>query len=125
MASSHIPFITGGLTHKYNNMFTFDGGFSYYPYLNKNRILHISPSMWDRIEKKTDLLTTIKTFSKFFSISKNNLLELYDDGYLDAKNNKKYLDTLFIAKDSSNDKINDKNQSITNDEIDEIDGIEF
>ena len=98
MASSHIPFITGGLTHKYNNMFTFDGGFSNNPYLDKKSLLHISPIIWHKIERKPFFLNSIFTFTHFFSIKKNNLLKLYDDGYQDAKMNKKYLDSIFIKK---------------------------
>ena len=52
IASSHIPLITGGLTNKYHNMFTFDGGFSNYPYLDKERMVHVSPSMWQEIHTK-------------------------------------------------------------------------
>jgi hypothetical protein len=43
-------------------------------------------------------LQSIKSYSEFFSMSKNNLLELFDDGYQDAKNNKSYLDTMFTPK---------------------------
>ncbi len=103
IASSHIPLITGGITNKYHNMFTFDGGFSKYPYLkNNNLILHISPSMWHNIDEKQNCIkkniNSIKKFIDIFSISKNNLLELFDDGYQDAKKNKKHLDLLFVKK---------------------------
>ncbi len=104
IASSHIPLITGGLTNKYHNMFTFDGGFSKYPYLDKERLVHVSPSMWEEINNKSPIrsikstIMSIKKYSEFFSVSKNNLLELFDDGYQDAKNNKQYLDTLFTSK---------------------------
>ena len=110
IASSHIPLITGGLTNKYHNMFTFDGGFSNYPYLEKERLIHISPSMWEDINKhgnnpisniKRGILS-LKKYSEFFSVSKNNLLELFDDGYQDAKNNKQYLDTIFTPKNGAN-----------------------
>jgi len=103
-ASSHIPFVTGGLTNKYHNMFTFDGGFSKYPYLDREKLVHISPSMWRPKEPTTVFnslqrsLQSIKSYSEFFSMSKNNLLELFDDGYQDAKNNKSYLDTMFTPK---------------------------
>ena len=85
-------------------MFTFDGGFSKYPYLDKEKLVHISPSMWEPQEKTTicasvkRTILSIKKYSEFFSISKNNLLELFDDGYQDAKNNKSYLDTMFTLK---------------------------
>jgi hypothetical protein len=104
IASSHIPLITGGITNKYHNMFTFDGGFSKYPYLkNDNLVLHISPSMWYQINETSQNcikknIRTIKKFYEFFSISKNNFIELFDDGYQDAKKHKKYLDSIFVQK---------------------------
>ena len=104
IASSHIPLITGGLTNKYHNMFTFDGGFSNYPYLESDTcIMHISPSMWYKINTDSSnnvkrSMQTLKQFSNFFSISKNNFLELFDDGYQDAKKHKIYFDTLFTTK---------------------------
>jgi hypothetical protein len=102
IASSHIPLLTGGITNRYKNMYSLDGGFSNYPYLSKDRILHISPSMWNNInsEEKNPIKKTIlsiKKFFEFFSLSKNNLLELFDNGYQDAKNNKEYFDNLFTA----------------------------
>ena len=115
IASSHIPLITGGLTNKYHNMFTFDGGFSKYPYLDKDRLVHVSPSMWEEIHTKNQESTfgtsvkrsilSIKKYSEFFSVSKNNLLELFDDGYQDAKKNKSYLDTIFTPKSSTPNEI--------------------
>lgn len=106
VASSHIPFITGKLTNKYHNLFTFDGGFSNYPYLDKERLLHITPSMWknkntNSTSKLFRVYNKIKTYSDFFSISKNNFFELFDDGYQDAKANKPYLDTIFTAKEKT------------------------
>lgn len=108
IASSHIPLITGGITNKYHNMFTFDGGFSKYPYLkNNNLVLHISPSMWNNIEENQNCIkkkiNSMKKFYEIFSISKNNLLELFDDGYQDAKKHKKYLDSVFYKKNEFND----------------------
>lgn len=112
MASSHIPFITGGITNRYNNMFSFDGGFSNYPYLNKDSgVLHVSHTMWEDLKngknKKRSIKTliqSVKHFSEFFSISKNNLLELFDNGYNDAKKNKEYLDEIFLER--TNDESN-------------------
>lgn len=106
-ASSHIPLITGRITNKYHDMFTFDGGFSNYPYLDKERLLHVTPTMWKNKNNNNDtnssskvyrIYNKIKTFSDFFSISKNNLIELFDDGYQDAKANKQYLDSIFRPK---------------------------
>jgi hypothetical protein len=109
MASSHIPLITGGITNRYKNMFSFDGGFSKYPYLDKDRLLHISHSMWDDLKnsKKEKVsvkqnLFNVKKFSEFFSLSKNNLLELFDNGYHDAKLHKDYFDEMFDKKYDDN-----------------------
>lgn len=104
MASSHIPLITGGLSNRYKNMFAFDGGFSSYPYLNQNRILHISFSMWEDLKNKNpsnflkQSKRNIRKFSDFFSISKNNIVELFDNGYNDAKLNKHYFDSILEPK---------------------------
>lgn len=112
MASSHIPLITGGITNRYKEMFSFDGGFSTYPYLNKERILHVSPSMWDEIKNEKNenkgsvmnslrtKLNALKNFGECFSVSKNNLLELFDNGHQDAKQHKPYFDKLFEPKTS-------------------------
>ena len=106
-SSSHRPFITGGLTNKFHNMFTFDGGFNDYPYLDKERILHVSPNMWNNINNTTSnsisnnikrSIQTLSKYSEFFSISKNNLIELFDDGYQDAKKHKQILDEIFTPK---------------------------
>jgi hypothetical protein len=104
MASSHIPLITGGLTNRYKNMFSFDGGFSSYPYLDKERLIHISLSMWDELKTNNTQsflkqnTFNIKKFASFFSLSKNNLLELFDNGYNDAKLHKPYFDNLLESK---------------------------
>ena len=52
IASSHIPLITGNLTNRYRKFYTFDGGFSKYPYLNiTNSTLHVCPEMWFELKK--------------------------------------------------------------------------
>ena len=91
--------------NKYHNMFTFDGGFSKYPYLDRERLLHVSPSMWREINKEDEnrnviknSIKKVKNLAEIFSISKNNLLELFDDGFHDAKKNKQFLDSIFVAK---------------------------
>jgi hypothetical protein len=86
-------------------MFSFDGGFSKYPYLDKERLLHISMSMWDELKGvnvgksflKQNILN-LKKFSEFFSLSKNNLLELFDNGYNDAKIHKHHFDNILDSK---------------------------
>lgn len=71
IASSHIPFITGGITNRYHNMYTFDGGFSDYPYLNfTENVLHITPGMWKKNnQNKNDI------FKNFASL--NIIIELF------------------------------------------------
>ena len=102
IASSHIPLVTGGFTNRYNNMYSFDGGFSNYPYLDfENHIFHIYPSIWNDIEGKNKNINCLKKYTEIFSISKNNLLHLFDDGYQDAKKHKSYLDTIFISSNET------------------------
>jgi hypothetical protein len=117
VASSHIPYITGNsFLNKYQNMNTFDGGFSKYPYLNVVKpSLHITPSMWKDvkdglfepacddqninarkyIEKLLKMPMQVSDYTTLFSRSKFNFVELYDKGYNDAKNNKDILDRIF------------------------------
>ena len=130
IASSHIPLITGGLTNRYHDMYTFDGGFSKYPYLNfTENVLHITPSMWKKMntdvgykytnananvnvnakDKKAflDSFTSLNVILELFLMIKNrNYMELFDNGYLDAKNNKEMLDKIFleIVKDEKDEK---------------------
>ena len=96
VASSHIPLITGGLTNVYRNMYTFDGGFSKYPYLNISRsALHITPSMW----KKTQSISlSVSDYTTLFSKDNYNFNELINKGYDDALVNKVYLDSKLIDK---------------------------
>ena len=90
VASSHIPLITGGLTNVYRNMYTFDGGFSKYPYLNINRsALHITPSMW---RKTQSMSLSVSDYTTLFSKDNYNFNELINKGYEDALDNKVYLD---------------------------------
>jgi hypothetical protein len=119
IASSHIPLVTGGFTNRYHNMYTFDGGFSNYPYLNiKKPVLHVSPSMWKELKlekEETDkngqtsirknMSERMKRFSSFYQLISENkgnfhFMKLFDDGYNDAKMNKKILDEIFIEDNS-------------------------
>jgi hypothetical protein len=114
IASSHIPFITGGLTNRYHDMYTFDGGFSKYPYLNfTENVLHITPSMWKNLNKNNiqsdnmqsdnkkpffDSFTSLNVIFELVLMIKNrNYMELFDNGYQDAKTNKDLLDKIFIS----------------------------
>lgn len=106
IASSHIPLVTGGFTNKYHNMYTFDGGFSNYPYLNTMKpTLHVNPSMWKEMKNSNVtqmfLYNRFKRLTSFYQlVSENkqsfNFMKLYDDGYYDAKINKKILDEILI-----------------------------
>lgn len=95
IASSHIPLITGNMTHTYNNMLSFDGGFSKYPYFNISKpVLHITPSMWSN--PKPGIVTNIHGYTTLFSKDKFNFSEICESGYNDSLKNKKILDNIFI-----------------------------
>ena len=99
IASSHIPFITGGLTNRYHDMYAFDGGFSKYPYLNvKTPILHVSPNMFQEINQTQKWIERASVFYRIIRENQKNFqfMKLYDDGYNDAKMNKYYLDNTII-----------------------------
>ena len=116
IASSHIPLITGGFTNRYHDMYTFDGGFSNYPYLNfTENVLHITPSMWKKLHNNEnsvnnknnnnkpflDSFTSVNVILELFLMIRNrNYMELFDNGYLDAKNNKELLDKIFLEIES-------------------------
>lgn len=108
IASSHIPLITGGFTNRYHNMYTFDGGFSDYPYLNfTENVLHITPGMWkDKNipgKKILDRFASLNIIVELFLMAKNkNYMEMFDNGYEDAKSNKALLDVIFLE---TNDEI--------------------
>jgi hypothetical protein len=101
IGSSHIPYVTGKLVNTYHNKYTFDGGFSKYPYLKTSSpVLHIKPSMWKNINEtvvKNERLN-ISDYTTLFSRGKYNFKLLYEDGYNDAKINKYYLDSIFDKK---------------------------
>lgn len=91
IASSHIPFITGGALNRYKDLLSFDGGFSKYPYVrNVEPILHITPNMWNKknINCKD---STLFNFKK----NKHMIDKLFVDGYNDALIHKEYLDSIF------------------------------
>jgi len=95
IASSHIPLITGNMTHMYNNMLSFDGGFSKYPYFNISKpVLHITPSIWTK--PKPGMVTSIHGYTTLFSKDKYNFSEICETGYNDSYKNKEILDKIFI-----------------------------
>ena len=93
IASSHIPFLTGGIINKYNNEISFDGGFSNSPYLeNNNTVFNINPSLWNKKNEQTNFID----YHELSMNSNHNFTKLYNKGYNNAKKNKKKLDTIFI-----------------------------
>ena len=95
VASSHIPFITGNILHRYRREFSFDGGFFSYPYINTTvPTLCISPSMWD------SEYTKINSYQNPLKFSKNNMnfSSLYLEGYKDSQKNKHHLDRMLRIK---------------------------
>jgi hypothetical protein len=134
IASSHIPLITGGLTNRYHDMYTFDGGFSNYPYLNfTENVLHITPSMWEKLHNSDntifnnnnnnkpflDSFTSLNVILELFLMIKNrNYMELFDNGYLDAKNNKKLLDKVFLEIESESESSVNTNLQYPNSHLD-------
>jgi len=88
IASSHIPFITGRIRHKYRGKCVLDGGFSTYPYLKIiEPTLHISPNIWGKSPENfmdfNDLNLRRKNINKI-------LYNYFQDGYHDSfiNNNK-------------------------------------
>jgi deoxyxylulose-5-phosphate synthase len=98
IASSHIPLVTGGLVNIYRNMLSFDGGFSKFPYLNASKsVLHIHPNLWNHFSNTTGRMK-ITDYTTLFSKSKFPFRQMVDDGYADSKNNKDFLDSIFIPR---------------------------
>lgn len=104
IASSHIPFITGGAFCIYRNKFSFDGGFFNYPYLNVTTpSLVIERNIWDKQNKdsnETNVSIINCSFESFFDLNKldMSLRELYECGYSDSMKNKEILDAIFPEK---------------------------
>ena len=94
IASSHIPFLSGGLTATYRNAYAFDGGFCKNPYLNGTTppVLHIRPSMWATKPKSM----TIHDYTTLFSKDKYDFSVMVDQGYHDASKHRVDLDRIFI-----------------------------
>lgn len=90
VASSHIPFFTGGLRYKYRNLLSFDGGFSQFPYITPTvSSIHITPHIWEGTDLKNITLRSKKPFTS---------KQLVINGYLDARANKKQLDDLLSRR---------------------------
>jgi hypothetical protein len=93
IASSHIPFVTGGLVNKYRNLYSFDGGFSKYPYVNHLRpTIHVSPSIWkDHVHERDAYSFGISQYTTLFSRDNFDFKQLYESGYNDSRDNFEYL----------------------------------
>jgi hypothetical protein len=81
------------MIHKYDNVYSFDGGFSKYPYLkNMKPIIHITPSMW---KEKGPIMSAgifdINQYTTLFSRKNFDFIDLYNSGYNDSRNNYDYL----------------------------------
>lgn len=70
IASSHIPLITNGLVQKYDEKFTFDGGFSSNPYIKYGHV--ITPNMYRDLDDGLN--------------SEKDAMKLFKDGYDDTVN---------------------------------------
>lgn len=98
IASSHIPFLTGGLTNVYRKTLSFDGGFSPYPYLNTSETaLHIYPNIWNHFSTNKSVFN-LSDYTTLLSKSKFPFEEMIENGYLDTKQNAKQLDIIFKNK---------------------------
>mgnify|MGYP001353114309 CR=1 FL=1 len=111
IASSHIPFVTGGPFNIYRNKLSFDGGFYNYPYLNVTTpSLIIAPDIWKKknnTEEESKVTVINCSLDTIINLSKinANVTDLYYAGYNDSLKNKPYLDNIFdpIIKDDCYD----------------------
>lgn len=96
IASSHIPFITGGFSYKYRGLRCFDGGFYSYPYVSDIvPAFVITPSMWN--SSATIASFPISTLINYKS-KPLNLTDLYFAGYNDTIKHRFILDQVFSLK---------------------------
>ena len=97
VASSHVPFVTGGLINKYKDIYSFDGGFSRYPYYSDiEPTLHITPSMWEPPRNKSWM--NIEDYTTLLCKEKYNFNDLFHQGYEDTQKNREKLDKIFFKE---------------------------
>ena len=99
IASSHIPFVTGGAFHIYRNKLSFDGGFYNYPYLNNfTPSLIIAPDIWSEDKKEGNVTIIDCNIDTMLNLKKTppNMNQLYTSGFNDALKNKAFLDGIFL-----------------------------
>ena len=96
ITSSHIPFVTGGLFNTYKNKFGYDGGFLSDPYIkNVTKILQIKPNMFDNTDVEYNKVNSIDV-QGMLNKDDVNIKKLFKKGYDEAKQNKIYLDKIFL-----------------------------
>ena len=91
MSSSHIPYITSNqLINEYQGRIVFDGGFSSFPPETINVYFSISSTTFNYSDINSALCGILSR-----NVSSKVIKDLYHQGYVDGKNNKKYLDEYF------------------------------
>jgi len=99
VASSHIPFVSGGFKHIYRNLLTFDGGFSKFPYLNTTKsVLHITPNMWREPYGVPSAKFNITDYTTLFSKEQFLFNEMVENGYKDTVKNSDKLAAIMQLK---------------------------
>ena len=106
IASSHIPFISGGLITRYNDAISFDGGLVNYPYVNFSKpVLHINPSMWKNEKRylldtcmENDTLDLMNCYIGLKTSNLKNVTQMLEKGYSDSMKNRHILDTILTRK---------------------------
>lgn len=100
IASSHIPFLTGGLIRKYRKKISFDGGFSSYPYYFLDKpVIHINPDMWKIINGYLDIKNEINIINAYRGLllkEHKNFEDFFIAGYNETRNNKEIIDKLML-----------------------------
>ena len=109
IASSHIPYITGGLCTQYRNVYSLDGVFSgdmgihfaddattttdtSSATTDNNSLFSISPFMW---KNNTSRCSSLMKFTHLFSLNKINISQLFYEGYADTMRNDPQLQKTF------------------------------
>jgi hypothetical protein len=110
IASSHIPYITGGITRNYRGMEVMDGGFAAHPYFNPLpqqathfQHIHIGPFMWNSQPPTAweSFALQFQLFIQLFRLREIDVYDLYEKGRNDAKKHKPMLDSLLSTTTSA------------------------
>lgn len=124
IASSHIPLITGFFTNRYYNMYKFDKNIEINdkPHVKFiENVIYINPNVFINLKNNTeeDILDQLSPFNMildlFISSMNNNYIELFDNGYEDAKMNKELIDKIFL--DQANSENMENKENIENNKI--------